>query len=528
LSGRLKSSGRILLNGSQLNKSLRRQICYVLQNDVFFSNLTLRQTLVYAAMLRLPDSMSHEHKMRQVDQVIEALDLKSCQNTIIGDSMRRGLSGGEKKRCSIACELLSNPAVMMLDEPTSSLDSCTALSLVKLLKQYAMKEQKTIIISIHQPSSQIFYLFDKLLLLSRGQMMYFGSIQQVLPYFQHFNYHMQHLSYNPADFLMEVIKSVDEKELTKLAQEARECYFSIYKRNSLENNMSLVSGTTHSSPNGKAGNQLQHQFVSPHELTKPNNHHLQTNNNNSCHNNIPQHQNNNNTTNSNQHHQLQMQLDQHHHHHHLNHNHHHHETGHDDLSSSIHSSWSKIYIYDDHDDGYSYDEDYGDQCCKENKWPSSFTTQLYALTSRNFIDGKARMLSKLNWVQTLGLALIAGAIWFQVKRTEETLTDIKGWMYFSTMYWMMFALFNAMTSFPAECQVINKERKYKAPLLAASGSPLTFRLTQRPNKQNNASPMTTRNQMRALTQVHLFLGLPVCLESLPPSRAAESALEKSF
>lgn len=409
------------MNGTQLNKTLRRQICYVLQNDVFFTNLTLRQTLVYSAMLRLPDTMSHDAKMRQVDQVIDALDLKSCQNTIIGDYMRRGLSGGEKKRCSIACELLSNPAVMMLDEPTSSLDSCTALSLIKLLKEYAIKEQKTIIISIHQPSSQIFYLFDKLLLLSQGEMTYFGPIQQVLPYFQHFNYHMQHLSYNPADFVMEIIKSVDEKEIAKLSQEARECFFSIYKRNSM-NNMSLMGSTGTSSPSDVGaksanGTQLNHQFVAP-------NHH---------------------------------------------HNHHHHQQDaskhqelneQDNFSSSIHSSWSKIYIYDDHDDAYSYDDDCSDQCCKENKWPSSFLTQLYALTSRNFIDGKARMLSKLNWVQTIGLALIAGAIWFQIKRSEETLTDIKGWMYFSTMYWMMFALFNAITSFPAECQVINKERKY--------------------------------------------------------------------
>lgn len=456
LSGRIKSSGRILLNGTQLNKSLRRQICYVLQNDVFFSNLTLKQTLVYAAMLRLPDSMSHEHKMRQVDQVIEALDLKSCQNTIIGDYMRRGLSGGEKKRCSIACELLSNPAVMMLDEPTSSLDSCTALSLIKLLKQYAIKEQKTIIISIHQPSSQIFYLFDKLLLLSQGEMMYFGSIQQVLPFFQHFNYHMQHLSYNPADFLMEIIKTVDEKEVNKLSLEAREYYFSIYKRNSLENNMSLISAA-HSPSTGKSENQLQHQFISPQDSVS--NKHSSSNQNLNKHNNSTTNINNNNHhhhnqnlhhTNHHQQHQLVLQLPQHHHE----------PERHEDLNSSIHSSWSKIYIYDDHDDAYSYDEDYGDQCCKESKWPSSFLTQLYALTSRNFIDGKARMLSKLNWVQTLGLALIAGAIWFQVRRTEETLTDIKGWMYFSTMYWMMFALFNAITSFPAECQVINKERKY--------------------------------------------------------------------
>lgn len=396
----------------------------MLQNDVFFTNLTLRQTLVYAAMLRLPDSVSHEHKMRQVDQVIDALDLKSCQNTIIGDYMRRGLSGGEKKRCSIACELLSNPAVMMLDEPTSSLDSCTALSLIKLLKEYAIKEQKTIIISIHQPSSQIFYLFDKLLLLSQGQMIYFGPIQQVLPYFQHFNYHMQHLGYNPADFIMEMIKSVDDKERNKLAREAHECFFSFYKRNSIDTNMSLLGSSGTNSPNnGKSanGHQLQHQFVAPQDSVVGTGKHG--------------------------------------------------DGQHDDISSSIHSSWSKIYIYDDHDDAYSFDNECTDQCCQESKWPSSFLTQLYALTSRNFIDGKARMLSKLNWVQTIGLAMIAGAIWFQIKRSEETLTDIKGWMYFSTMYWMMFALFNAITSFPSECQVINKERKFLSLSFPRSLSP---------------------------------------------------------
>lgn len=380
--------------------------------------------------------------MRKVDLVIEALDLKSCQNTIIGDFMRPGLSGGEKKRCSIACELLSNPSVMMLDEPTSSLDSCTALNLVKLLKEYAIREQKTIIMSIHQPASQIFYLFDKLLLLSRGQMMYFGSIQQVLPFFNHFNYHMQHVSYNPADFLMEISKQINDKELHKLSCEAREAYFSMYKRNSLENNMSLSSGSR-SPSNGKLnGNQLQHQFVPPTEQQTKNQQH-------------------------------QLHQIHHHHHHHLNHHHqqqqqqqscqqlqnHQVETGMEDLNSSIHSSWSKIHIYEDQDDAYSYDDEYSDRCCKENRWPSGFMTQLYALTSRNFIDAKARMLSKLNWVQTVGLALIAGAVWFQTKRTEETLNDIKGWMYFSTMYWMMFALFNAITSFPSECQVINKESK---------------------------------------------------------------------
>ena len=417
----------------------------MLQNDVFFTNLTLRQTLVYAAMLRLPDTMSHDAKMRQVDQVIDALDLKSCQNTIIGDYMRRGLSGGEKKRCSIACELLSNPAVMMLDEPTSSLDSCTALSLIKILKDYAIREQKTIIISIHQPSSQIFYMFDKLLLLSQGKMIYFGPMQQVLPYFQHFNYHMQHISYNPADFLMEILKTIDEKECDKLSQEARECYHSVYRRISIDNHMPFLAN---SNPNCNSkslnGGHLQHQFVAPnHQENHPNNQ-LKS-----------QEMELNKQTHEQQHQEQQQQQQPQ-----QQQQQHHEVSGHDDVSSSIHSSWSKIYIYDDHEDNYSYDDDdYMDQRCRENRWPSSFLTQLNALTSRNFIDGKARMLSKLNWVQTIGLALIAGIIWFQVRRSEETLTDIKGWMYFSTMYWMMFALFNAITSFPSECQVVNKERK---------------------------------------------------------------------
>lgn len=406
-------------------------------------------------MLRLPDSVSLEHKMRQVDEVIEALDLKSCQNTIIGDFMRRGLSGGEKKRCSIASELLSNPAVMMLDEPTSSLDSCTALSLIKLLKQYAIKEQKTIIITIHQPSSQIFYLFDKLLLLSRGEMMYFGSIQQVLPYMHRFNYTMQHISYNPADFLMEISKTCDEKELNKLAQEAREYYFSIYRRSSLENNLSIGSGANANlMTGGKSQNQLQqHQFVSAQDASTK--YHLNTspsNQTNLLYQNL-QHHSSTQTTNSDN-------SSNKHYHHHNNHSNSP-PSQHDDINSSIHSSWSKIYIYDDHDDSYSFDDDHYNRSHRgDNKWPSSFLTQLCALTSRNFIDGKARMLSKLNWVQTIGLALVAGAIWFQAKRTEETMSDIKGWMYFSTMYWMMFALFNAITSFPSECQVINKERKY--------------------------------------------------------------------
>ena len=116
LSGRLKpSSGSIFLNRDKLNKRWKKKICYVLQQDIFFPDLTVRQTLEYAALLRLPESLTYTQKMTYVDHILNVLDLNACQHTIIGDYMKRGLSGGEKKRANIACELLTNPSIMLLD-----------------------------------------------------------------------------------------------------------------------------------------------------------------------------------------------------------------------------------------------------------------------------------------------------------------------------------------------------------------------------------------------------------------------------
>ncbi|KAI8609409.1 ABC-2 type transporter-domain-containing protein [Chytriomyces sp. MP71] len=160
-----------------------------------------------AAKLRRPD-LSEIEQVSTVDDIIAGLNLKNAENTIIGDAQIKGVSGGERKRCSMAMEMITNPPILFLDEPTSGLDSFTALSVIKTLKALA-ETGRTIVITIHQPSSEVFRLFDDLILMADGRILYQGVAERSVQYFSNLGYACP-LRSNPSDFFFMSILNTDE------------------------------------------------------------------------------------------------------------------------------------------------------------------------------------------------------------------------------------------------------------------------------------------------------------------------------
>jgi ABC-type multidrug transport system ATPase subunit len=129
--------------------------------------------------------------------------LTKCQNTKIGGPLVKGVSGGERKRTSIGVELITDPYLVFLDEPTTGLDSFTATSVMETLKDLA-KSGRTIIQTIHQPNSDIFEMMDRLMLLAKGKIIFFNEASKAVDYFSGINFTCPELS-NPADYFMSIM-----------------------------------------------------------------------------------------------------------------------------------------------------------------------------------------------------------------------------------------------------------------------------------------------------------------------------------
>ncbi|XP_024408841.2 ATP-binding cassette sub-family G member 8 [Desmodus rotundus] len=206
--GKVKS-GQIWINGQPSTPQLvSKCMAHVRQHDQLLPNLTVRETLAFVAQLRLPRTFSQAQRDKRVDDVIAELRLRQCANTRVGNTYVRGVSGGERRRVSIGVQLLWNPGILILDEPTSGLDSFTAHNLVKTLSRLA-KGNRLVLISLHQPRSDIFRLFDLVLLMTSGITIYLGAAQHMVQYFTAVGYPCPRYC-NPADFYVD-LTSIDRQ-----------------------------------------------------------------------------------------------------------------------------------------------------------------------------------------------------------------------------------------------------------------------------------------------------------------------------
>ncbi|KAF9973628.1 hypothetical protein BGZ73_003124 [Actinomortierella ambigua] len=216
-----KIQGQILLNDvpvKEYGAIRKRLVGYVTQEDDFIETLTVQETLTFAAHMKLPRSMSNADKAARVNAVMHELGLTHIRHTKVGGTVIRGISGGEKRRVTIAIELLSSPSILLLDEPTSGLSATDALNVSKAIKELA-RRGRTVILTVHQPRSDIFELFDDLLLLSQGNVVYFGTATDASTYFEGLG-HECPVGWNVADHLLDLITLHETDKIQAAASNA--------------------------------------------------------------------------------------------------------------------------------------------------------------------------------------------------------------------------------------------------------------------------------------------------------------------
>ena len=387
LSGRSSyNSGVISINGKPLTpqsrKKLMSKIAYVKQSDIFFEFLTVRDQLTYTALLRLPSTVSREKKVEEVDKLISLLRLNK-----VADSPIMLCSGGEKKRVNIGTELLTDPQVLLLDEPTSGLDSTSAVALIELLQKLCRSENKTVITSIHQPSSAVFRSFDKLLMLAEGNVVYLGTPAGSLSYLSDLGLKTPE-GYNAADHWMDLLVR------DNLIEDGDE-----YQNESSTDNL----GTT---------NRSEASYISATGLRRRK------------------------------------------------------------KSSIVDQNKPRGLLIDSWDNEAAAEEQ--DSQTKEvgeteasldhnlledaKKYNTTWLTQYLVLTHRSLKNSRSAIFTTLNLVKSVALGILAGLLWFQIEKTEDSVRDISSFFFFTMTYWVFDSMFGALMAFPIERTVILKER----------------------------------------------------------------------
>ncbi|MGQ1890025.1 ATP-binding cassette domain-containing protein [Thermophagus sp. OGC60D27] len=180
------NSGKITINGHDLHldkESLEGVIGYVPQDDLLKEELTVFENLYFNARLCF-SNQSQDEIVRRVDNALQDFDLVEARDLVVGNPLNKILSGGQRKRLNIALELIREPSVLFVDEPTSGLSSMDSEKVMSLLKRQVLKG-KLVIINIHQPSSDLYKMLDKLLIIDKGGYIIFnGNPMDAIVYFK--------------------------------------------------------------------------------------------------------------------------------------------------------------------------------------------------------------------------------------------------------------------------------------------------------------------------------------------------------
>ncbi|ORX88800.1 hypothetical protein K493DRAFT_341060 [Basidiobolus meristosporus CBS 931.73] len=223
--------GDIYANGRKVSGAAVRLISgFVFQDDLILGTMTVREAILMSIKLRVPN-MDDVAAAEKLDEILSLLQLENAADTVIGTATRKGISGGERKRAAIAMEMVTDPSILFLDEPTSGLDSYTAIMVVHTLQVLA-RSGRTVVAVMHQPSSEIFHMFDDVLIMKDGQVTFFNEAEKAVDYYSSIGYPCP-LYTNPADFIFmnilfhfdpsatstgEARQKADEKERSRLEE----------------------------------------------------------------------------------------------------------------------------------------------------------------------------------------------------------------------------------------------------------------------------------------------------------------------
>ncbi|CAJ1942931.1 unnamed protein product [Sphenostylis stenocarpa] len=187
---------------------LRKTCGFVAQEDNLLPMLTVRETLLFSAKFRLKEMTPKDRELR-VESLLQELGLLHVAHSFVGGEENRGISGGERKRVSIGVDMIHNPPILLLDEPTSGLDSTSALQVIELLSSIVKAKQRTVVLSIHQPSYRILQYVSKFLILSHGAVVHNGSLEQLEGTISKLGFLIP-TQLNALEFSMEIIQGLED------------------------------------------------------------------------------------------------------------------------------------------------------------------------------------------------------------------------------------------------------------------------------------------------------------------------------